>query len=141
MRLISQPKVCLPRFCEAVPLKSPPLPQELGPSFVSLPLPLHDRSVFWDTNVSFKLGCQLQLSPYFLCTGNVFAHCTSILSYPNCTVSRSLLVPCLSFAEYSFTLPQCCGSGSGIRCLFDPGIRKIFSGSRIPDPKPVLFRA
>jgi hypothetical protein len=30
---------------------------------------------------------------------------------------------------------QCCGSGSGIRCLFDPGIRnRFFSGSRIPNP-------
>ena len=32
---------------------------------------------------------------------------------------------------------QCCGSGSGIRCLFDPWIRDpewIFSGSRIPRP-------
>ncbi len=32
---------------------------------------------------------------------------------------------------------QCCGSGSGIRCLFDPWIcdpEKIFSGSRISDP-------
>ncbi len=32
---------------------------------------------------------------------------------------------------------QCCGSGSGIRCLFDPGIRNRFFpdlGSRIPNP-------
>jgi hypothetical protein len=32
---------------------------------------------------------------------------------------------------------QCCGSGSGIRCLFEPGIQdpeKVFSGSRISDP-------
>jgi hypothetical protein len=36
---------------------------------------------------------------------------------------------------------QCCGSGSGIRCLFDPWTRIWdprsgigFSGSRIPDP-------
>jgi hypothetical protein len=37
------------------------------------------------------------------------------------------------------TLKQCCGSGSGIRCLFDPwiGIRNRFfpdPGSRISDP-------
>ncbi len=53
---------------------------------------------------------------------------------------------------------QCCGSGSGIRCLFDPwirdpisGIRNMFfldprsrisdPGSRIPDPKPIFLRA
>jgi hypothetical protein len=32
---------------------------------------------------------------------------------------------------------QCCGSGSGIRCLFDPWTRirdRFFSGSRIPTP-------
>jgi hypothetical protein len=32
---------------------------------------------------------------------------------------------------------QCCGSGSGIRCLFTPRIRDDFfpdPGSRIPDP-------
>jgi hypothetical protein len=30
---------------------------------------------------------------------------------------------------------QCCGSGSGIRCLFTPRIRdNFFSGSRISDP-------
>ncbi len=29
---------------------------------------------------------------------------------------------------------QCCRSGSGIRCLFDPG-------SRIPDSKPIFLRA
>ncbi len=42
------------------------------------------------------------------------------------------------------TIYQCCGSGSGIRCLFDPWIRdpeQVFSRSRIPDlgsriPKP-----
>jgi hypothetical protein len=35
------------------------------------------------------------------------------------------------------TAYQCCGSGSGIRCLFDPWIRDpewVFSGSRIPRP-------
>jgi hypothetical protein len=36
---------------------------------------------------------------------------------------------------------QCCGSGSGIRCLFDPGIRegmgrKSASGSGIRDEQP-----
>ncbi len=34
-------------------------------------------------------------------------------------------------------MSQCCGSGSGIRCLFDPWIRDpewVFSGSRIPRP-------
>jgi hypothetical protein len=39
---------------------------------------------------------------------------------------------------------QCCGSGSGIRCLFDPWTRirdqeKFFS--QIPDPNPIFFRA
>ncbi len=37
--------------------------------------------------------------------------------------------------RYSRT--QCCGSGSGIRCLFNPWIRdpeSVFSGSRISDP-------
>ncbi len=45
--------------------------------------------------------------------------------------------------------PQCCGSGSGIRCLFDPWIRdpgsgirnRVFSGSWIPDPKAIFLRA
>jgi hypothetical protein len=46
---------------------------------------------------------------------------------------------------------QCCGSGSGIRCLFDPWILDLGSGigffwipdpgSRIPDPKPIFLRA
>jgi hypothetical protein len=39
---------------------------------------------------------------------------------------------------------QCCGSGSGIRCLFDPWIRDPGSGIgffRIPDPKPIFLRA
>jgi hypothetical protein len=38
------------------------------------------------------------------------------------------------------TSAQCCGSGSVIRYLFDPGIRNTFfpdPGSRIPDPKPI----
>jgi hypothetical protein len=38
-------------------------------------------------------------------------------------------------------LVQCCGSGSGIRCLFDPWIRDpewFFPGSRIPDPKTIF---
>jgi|LakMenE01Jun11ns_1017448.scaffolds.fasta_scaffold9950543_5 hypothetical protein len=33
---------------------------------------------------------------------------------------------------------QCCGSGFGIRCLFDPWIRDpewVFSGSLISDPR------
>ncbi len=34
---------------------------------------------------------------------------------------------------------QCCGSGSGIRCLFDPWTRKSFF--RIPDPNPIFCRA
>jgi len=36
-----------------------------------------------------------------------------------------------------FSPRQCCGSGSGIRCLLDPWIRDpewVFSGSRISDP-------
>jgi hypothetical protein len=41
---------------------------------------------------------------------------------------------------------QCCGSGSGtgIRCLFDPSIRDLGSGIgffRIPDPKAIFLRA
>ncbi len=38
---------------------------------------------------------------------------------------------------------QCWGSGSGIRCLFDPWIRNGFfpdPRSRIPDPKPIFLR-
>jgi len=30
---------------------------------------------------------------------------------------------------------QCCGSGSGIRCVFDPGIRNRF----FPDPKTIFL--
>ncbi len=47
----------------------------------------------------------------------------------SCFLASSLLV-------YT-TNHQCCGPGSGIRCLFDPGIRNRFfpdPGSRIPDP-------
>jgi hypothetical protein len=39
---------------------------------------------------------------------------------------------------------QCCGSGSGIRCLFDPWIRDPGSEIgffRIPDPKSIYLRA
>ncbi len=48
--------------------------------------------------------------------------------------------------QVSTTYNQCCGSGSGIRCLFDPWTRirnRFFPdpGSRIPDPKPILLRA
>jgi hypothetical protein len=42
----------------------------------------------------------------------------------------------LRMAEYQKTGKQCCGSGSGIRCLFDPWIRDpewVYSGSRISD--------
>ncbi len=38
--------------------------------------------------------------------------------------------------ETCYSCQQCCESGSGIRCFFDPGIRireKFFSGSQIPD--------
>jgi hypothetical protein len=35
---------------------------------------------------------------------------------------------------------QCCGSGSGIRCLFDPWIRDPGSGIR-NDPKSIIWRA
>jgi hypothetical protein len=39
---------------------------------------------------------------------------------------------------------QCCGSGSGIRGLFDPWTQiwdpeLVFSGSQIPDPKPIFL--
>ncbi len=36
---------------------------------------------------------------------------------------------------------QCCGSGSGIRSLLDPGSGIGFSGARIMDPKPVFLIA
>ncbi len=70
-----------------------------------------------------------------------------------------LVVPILLYVRISSTVPQrrqsgwlslqqCCGSGSGIRCLFDPWIRDRFfldrvpePGSRIPDPKQVFLRA
>ncbi len=45
-------------------------------------------------------------------------------------VSNSMTCQSASFS-------QCCGSESGIRCLFDPWIRdpiKVFSRSRIPNP-------
>jgi hypothetical protein len=34
--------------------------------------------------------------------------------------------------KFQLTYPQCCGSGSGIRCLFDPWIRDL--RSLIPRP-------
>jgi hypothetical protein len=42
-------------------------------------------------------------------------------------------------ANIETPLLQCCGSG--IRCLFDPWIRYVFSGSRISDPEPIFLRA
>jgi hypothetical protein len=36
---------------------------------------------------------------------------------------------------------QCCGSGSGIRCLFDPGPGSGIGFFWIPDPNPIFFRA
>ncbi len=49
----------------------------------------------------------------------------------------SINVTCDSFLECVERENQCCGSGSGIRCLFDPWIRDRFfpdPGSRIPNP-------
>jgi hypothetical protein len=64
------------------------------------------------------------------------------------------LIPYLS-PEDKVSRQQCCGSGSGIRRLFDPcpgsgigffripdlGSRIPDLGSRIPDPNPIFFRA
>ncbi len=53
--------------------------------------------------------------------------------------------------QNKFMKRQCCGSGSGIRCLYDPWLRDQGSGigffrildpgSRIPDAKPIFLRA
>jgi hypothetical protein len=51
------------------------------------------------------------------------------------TDSNALFLSCARICRYGDS--QCCGSGSGIRCLFDPWIRDpewVFSGSRISDP-------
>ncbi len=51
-------------------------------------------------------------------------------------MTNMLNVDCV-FVWFILGINQCCGSGSGIRCLFDPWIRdpeKVFSGSRISDP-------
>jgi hypothetical protein len=45
-------------------------------------------------------------------------------------------------ARIQNTRIRCCGSG--IQCLLDPWIRdpeKVFSGSRISDPKQIFLRA
>jgi hypothetical protein len=42
----------------------------------------------------------------------------------------------------AYSSSQCCGSGSGIRCLFDPGPGSgIGFFFRIPDPNHIFFRA
>jgi hypothetical protein len=48
--------------------------------------------------------------------------------------------------HFDYAGRQCCGSGSGIRCFFDPWIRDPEydfpdPGSRIPYPKPIFLRA
>jgi hypothetical protein len=53
--------------------------------------------------------------------------------------------------QNKFMKRQCCGSGSVIRCLYDPWLRDQGSGigffrildpgSRIPDAKPIFLRA
>ncbi len=46
-------------------------------------------------------------------------------------------------STHSHSISQCCGSGSGIWCLFDPGIRNRFfpdPGSQIPDPNHIFLR-
>jgi hypothetical protein len=40
-----------------------------------------------------------------------------------------------------FTGKQCCGSGSGIRCLFDPWIRDSFSQDPGSDQSAIFLRA
>ncbi len=66
-------------------------------------------------------------------------HCESL----RLTASICALMQNLDLAYQS----QCCGSGSGIRCLFltpGSGIRNRFipyPGSRNPDPKLILLRA
>ncbi len=66
---------------------------------------------------------------------------TDLVLSANCSFERIIPVAGGIFPR------QCCGSGSGIRCLFDPWIQdpvpfwpldpgsgKVFSGSRIPNP-------
>jgi hypothetical protein len=53
-------------------------------------------------------------------------------SVPGLGFARCFCDPCGPAVYF-----QCCGSG--IRCLFDPGIRNRFL--RIPDPKTIILRA
>ncbi len=57
-----------------------------------------------------------------------------VKNWHHCSRSERLLL--LWFLDRSLAAEQCCGSGSGIRCLFDLWIRDLGSGIgffRIPD--------
>jgi hypothetical protein len=68
-------------------------------------------------------------------------NCYSVLSWP--AFSKTFRVTG-GFRKdwYWKDFHQCCGSGSRIRCLFDPWIQDTGSGIgffRIPDPKPIFL--
>jgi hypothetical protein len=77
-------------------------------------------------------NCRFLDPPYFSLPTTFTQHCT----VPNRTKKITNLDRKLK--------KQCCGSGSGIRCLYEPWIRDPeygFSESRISDPKPIFLRA
>ncbi len=70
----------------------------------------------------------------------VHGHSVSVQADPQRQPLAAWARPNLRLSRLVHRYEQC--SGSGIRCLFDPGIRnRFFSGSQISDPKPIFKRA